>query len=407
MPNTLLTITQVTRELLMILKNNLVFAEGADRRYENQFAVAGAKIGDTLNIRLPPQFTVQSGPTLVVQNYLEESVPLVITSQKHCDVSFSSVERTLSLDDWSRRIGQPQSVQLANTVDRSGLETYVDVYNSVLSPALSPTTSKWEVYLLAGAILDQEGTPRDGQRSVVLEPMEQAHVVTENKGLFQQATQIGEQYVAGEMGRSAGFTWKMDQNIVIHTTGQRGGTPTVTTGNQTGSTIATTGWTAAAALRLKKGDVIQLAGVYAVNPMSRQTTGRLRDFTVTADVSSDASGNATIPISPAIILAPDPRQTVSNAAAASAPITFLGTANTPYAQNLAYHRRAFTLAMVDLVEPNSGRFARLNDPDAGLSMRSWQDSDINTDMHPARVDILYGWKCVRPAMAVRVWSPLS
>lgn len=403
--NTLLTITMVTRRLLQILKNNIVFSAGVNRMYEDQFAISGAKIGDTLNIRKPSKFTVGTGASITPQNYVEETVPLVIAYQKHCAVEFSSREMTLSLDDWSRRIGEPEAVKLANEVDRDGLGLYWQVANSILSPDPSPTTSKWDTYMEAGAMLDDEGTPRDNDRTIVMGPWEQARVVSENKGLFQASTEIAEQYRKGEMGTSAGAVWKMDQNVHAHTTGARGGTPTMSaTAGQTGSSIATIAWTAAAAVRVKKGDVFTIAGVNAVNPQSLQDTGKLRQFTATSDASSDASGNATINIYPPIIIAPDPRQTVTAAPAGSAPLTFLGTASTRYIQNLLYHKNAFTLAMVDLVQPNSGTFARVTDPDNGFSMRSWKDSNIMTDTHPARVDLLYGWTTLRPEMAVRVWS---
>ena len=181
---------------------------------------------------------------------------------------------------------------------------------------VSPTAAaeKFYWYNVAKAIILQEGGPQDGDYSVCLEPMEQAAVVNANRGLFQSSTQIKEQYEEGMMGRMAGADWYVDQNVAAHTTGARGGVPTMSAvGGQTGSSIATIAWTAAAAQRLKAGDVIQITGVYAVNPQTGLSTGRLRDFTVTANVSSDAAGLATIPISPPIIIAPDPRVTVSAA----------------------------------------------------------------------------------------------
>lgn len=402
--NQVLTITMITRRLIQVWRNNIVFAMGADRKYQGEFAQVGAKIGDTVNIRLPARFAVQDGPALNPQNYVERSVPLTISFQKHCDVEFSSRELTLSLDDWSKRIGEPEAIKLANAVDQNGLAQYWRIANSILSPAVSPTTSKWRAYLRAAALLDQEAIPRDGQRYTVHEPVEAADLIEENKGLFQSATQISEQYESGEMGKTAGFTWKMDQNIAMHTTGPRGGAPTVTNAGATGSSILTGNWTAGAGRRLNRGDVIQFAGVFAVNPQSLQNTGRLRDFTLLADVDSDAAGVATLPISPEIILPPDPRATVTAAPAAGALLSFLGAANTQYMQNFAYHKLAFTLAMVDLVMPHSGEFARVSDPQAGISMRSWKDSNISTDTHPARVDIMGGWAVPCPEAAVRVWS---
>ena len=402
--NNTLTITMITRRLVQVWRNNIVFSSAADRKYQGEFARSGAKIGDTVNIRLPARFTVQDGPNLNPQNYTERSTPLTISFQKHTDVEFSSRELTLSLDDWSKRIGEPEAIKLANAVDVEGLRQYWRVHNSIVSPAVSPTTSKWRTYLRAGAILDQEAIPRDGQRVAVHEPVEAADLIEENKGLFQSATQISEQYEAGEMGKSAGLTWKMDQNVAMHTTGARGGTPTNTTAGATGSSILTGAWSVSITGALKRGDVFQIAGCYAVNPQSLLSTGRLRDFTCTADVNTDGAGAATITFSPPIVGPGSPDQTVTALPAAGALLSFTGTANTQYAQNLVYHKLAFTLAMVDLVEPHSGEWSRISDAQAGISMRSWKDSSIATDTHPARVDIMGGWACPCPEAAVRVWS---
>ena len=401
--NTLLTIGMVTHEMLMHLKGNLAFTRGVSRQWESQFAQTGAKIGAPLQIRKTPKYAVQSGAPFTAQNYIEEYVTLIINQQKHVDVEFTSVEATLSLDDWSRRIGRPAASRLAAEIDKDGLACYAQVANSVLSPTAAAEKFYW--YNVAHALIMQEGGPQDGDYSVCLEPMEQAAVVNANRGLFQSSTQIKEQYEEGMMGRMAGATWYMDQNVAAHTTGARGGSPTMSAvAGQTGSSIATIAWTSAAAQRLRAGDVLQITGVYAVNPQTGQSTGRLRDFTVTANVNSDASGNATIPISPSIIISPDPRQTVSAAPAASAPLLFTGTAGTTYSQNLYFHKNAFTVAIVPMVMPESGSASRASDDEFRASLRLWKDSVIATDTHPSRLDALYGWLCTMPECAVRIWS---
>jgi hypothetical protein len=229
-------------------------------------------------------------------------------------------------------------------------------------------------------------------------------VVAANRSLFQSSTQIQEQYEEGRMGRMAGADWTVDQNVAAHTTGARGGAPQVGAASQTGSTLNVTGFTAAAAPRLKKGDVFTLANVYAVNPQTLQSTGRLRDFVVTADVSSAADGTAAIPIYPPIILPTDPRATVTASPAAATPLVLLGVANTTYSQNLFYHKEAFTLACVPLVMPYSGQASRADDSSFSASIRVWKDSNISTDTHPARADVLYGLVAQHPALAVRMWS---
>jgi len=150
--------------------------------------------------------------------------------------------------------------------------------------------------------------------------------------------------------------------------------------------------------------VIQFTGVFAANPQTLLSTGRLRDFVVTADVTSSGAGLASVPVYPPLIVPPDPRATIVSSPAASAPLLFTGTASTTYQQNIACHKEAFTLAMVPLIEPKSGVFARASDPELAMAIRVWQDSNIQTDTHPSRSDILYGWLAQHPALACRIWS---
>ena len=217
----------VTRELLLHLKGTLAFGRGVSRQWEDKFAVTGAKIGAPLQIRKTPKYAVQSGAPFTAQNYIEEYVTLIVNQQKHVDVEFTSYEMTLSLDDWSRRIGRPAASRLAAEIDKDGLACYAQVYNSVVSPTAAAEKFYW--YNVAKAIILQEGGPQDGDYSVCLEPMEQAAVVNANRGLFQSSTQIKEQYEEGMMGRMAGADWYVDQNVAAHTTGARGGSPIVTT----------------------------------------------------------------------------------------------------------------------------------------------------------------------------------
>jgi hypothetical protein len=406
MPNSLLTISMITSELLDSFQNNLVFTRDVMRQYSSEYARPGDKIGPTLSIRLPAQLRTTSGANLSVQDYVEQSVPLTIDQQEHVDVQFSSFEMTLSLDAWRQRIGTPSGIVLANTVDKYGLAQYWKVPNAVLSPVSAPTASKFYAYLQAHALLADNGTPADGEWYAVLNQWEQAGVVNENKGLFESGPEIRRQYERGEMGMAGGFTWKWSQNVATHTTGPRGGTPTYTSTGAGGTSIVTGGWTTAAANRVKKGDIFTIAAVNAVNPVSRQDTGQLRQFTALADAASDASGNATIQISPAIIgpAGNDPHQTVTVLPTASAPLTFLGTANTVYYQNIVHEKQAFAMAMCRLQEPYSGQASYATDPDTGVAIRTWKASDISTDMHASRGDIAFGWAVTRPQWAVRVWS---
>jgi hypothetical protein len=394
----------VTQVLLANLVNNLVFAAGADRRFEDDFGKQGHKIGDTLDIRRTPRYSVHKSAAYVGQNYVEETVRLIIDQQAHTDVDFTSVENTLFFDDWNNRVGKPQAARLANEVDYDGLALYWQAYNSVL-PA--DADAPYRGYLDAAALLDMEAVPRDDQRAVVVHPTQQPPLLDQLKGLFQQSTEIGRQYTDGQMGRTAGAKWSMDQNVAVHTTGSRatGGTIQAAAGSS-GTTINLKGFTASATDVLKRGDVFQVAGVYAVNPQSLQSTGRLRDFSVQADVDASGTGTAAVTVYPALIVPPDPRATVTALPLDNATITFVGDPDTPYAQNMMYHPMGVTLGCVKLFMPYGDEASSAQDEQVKLSIRVWKASDVRTDEHLSRADILYGWRVVMGECLARIWSPM-
>lgn len=405
MSNTLLTISMITREALRVLENNLKFTGLVSRQYDDKFGIEGAKIGTTLNIRKPPRYVGREGQGLSVEGSIETQVPLTLTTQFGVDISFSSADLALSIDDFSKRFLTPAIATVANRIDFQGLGEYLKVANTVGTIATVPTDLL--TYLTAGQKLDEEACPMDGLRNIVTTPAMQVQLINTLKTLFQQSTQIANQYTTGRMGTAAGFEWVMDQNVRTHSTGAMGGTPLVNAANQTGSNIITDGWTASTAV-LNKGDVITFASVDAVNPQNRQDTGSLRQFVLTDNVTSDASGNATLPIYPA--LTPSGQfQTVTTSPADNAVILQFGNASTNASKvsptGLAFHRDAFTMATADLPLPNGvDMAARVSDKQLGISLRMIRAYDINTDQFPCRIDVLFGWATLYAELACRIQS---
>lgn len=396
----------ITREALRILENNLTFTKQINRQYSNKFGVEGAKIGTVLNVRKPPRYVGRTGAPMQIEDSIETSVPVALTTQFGVDIQFSSSELGLSIDDFSDRFIKPACATIANKIDYDGLGLYTTVPNSV--GAIGTVPNALLTYLQAGAILDDNMAPRDRQRSIVINPIMQATIVDKLSGLFQSADKIADQYETGTMGYTAGFKWSMDQNVRSHTAGPLGGAPIVSGAGQTGSSLLTSGWTAAAASRLKKGDTFTIANVYAVNGQNRQTLTTLRTFTVTSDFSSAADGTGSVQIYPPIYgPATAAQQTVSALPAASAPLTITsGTAGQVTSGiGLAFHKDAFTLATADLPLPDgTDRAARVSDNQLGISIRMIRDYTISTDQFPCRLDVLYGWAPLYPELACRILS---
>lgn len=396
--NQLLTIAMITRESLRVLENNLTLLKRVNREYDDKFAVSGAKIGTTLNVRKPPRYVGRQGQALQVEDSVETQVPLVLTTQFGVDIQFSSADLALSIDDFSERFLVPAIATIANKMDSDCALLYKQFYSAVGTPGTTPNALL--TYLLAGVALDNNLTPMDGNRGMYITPLMQAYIVDALKGLFQQSAAIAEQYMKGQMGTAAGFDWYMDQNIATHTNGTYSGTPQVTTGGQTGSTINTSGW-GSGVTSLKEGDIVTFDGVYQVNAQSRRSIGLLQQFVVTADIS-DTAGAIALPISPAIITS-GAFQTVSASPMPNATVTVLGASGVQSPQGLALHRDAITFASADLPLPRGVDMAgRASDKQLGVSLRMVRAYDINTDNFPMRVEVLYGMAVLRPEYGCRV-----
>lgn len=403
MANTLLTISMITREALRVLENQLTFTKQVNTNYDSYFAREGAKIGTSLNVRKPPRYVGRTGQAISIEDATEEQVTITLDTQFGVDITFSSEDLALSIDDFQERFISPAVATVANKLDNDGMALYKTVYNSVGTPATTPNAIL--TYLTAGVALDNDSCPQDGKRSLVITPLMQATIVDALKGLFQQATAIASQYAKGQMGIAAGFNWYMDQNCNTHTTGvfTTSATPLVNGSTTTGATtLVTDGWNSGSST-VKEGDVFTIAGVNHVNPQSRQSTGSLQQFVVTADTTS-SGGAMTIPISPAIKTTTG-FQTVDALPADNAALTFVGAESTQSPQGIAFHRDAFCLSSADLPLPGGvDMAARVADKSLGLSIRMVRQYDITTDKWPCRLDILYGWDALRPELACRVQS---
>jgi hypothetical protein len=372
------------------------------------YGQSGAKIGTVLNVRKPPRYLGRVGQGLQVEDATETIVPLVLTTQRGVDISFTSQDLTLSIDDFSSRFLKPALANVSNGIDFDGLNQYLNVYNEIGTPGSVPNTAL--TYLQVGSRLDDEAAPRDGERCAVLSPTMQATIVNALTNLFNAPGKLSEQYEKGLMGTmTLGFDdWYLDQNVRTQVVGPLGGAPVINGAAQTGNSIITNGWTAAAAKRLSRGDIITLPGSFAVNPQNKQSTGVLRQFVVTADVFSDGAGNATIPISGPGglgVVVSGPFQTVTASPTSGQAIVIQGAANTSSPRGLGFHKDAFAFATADLLLPGGVDFAkRASSKELGVSIRLVRAYDINTDRFPCRSDVLYGFATLYPELAVRIAS---
>ena len=401
MSNSILTIDMITRKSLEILENNLVLTRNVNRQYDDSFAVEGAKIGSTLRIRLPDRALVTDGAALQVQDDNEQYTTLTVASQKHIGVNFTSAELTMQLDDFAERVLKPRISQLASSIDNDVANSYKAIYQSVGTPGTTPATS---LVLLQAQQKLNEAAAVMSPRYATVNPAANAGLVEGMKGLFNPTDTISRQFKNGMMGMGVlGYEEiNMSQSIKQHTTGTWGTTITVTT------TVATQGQATlglsftGASQSWNVGDVFTVANVYSVNPQTRESTGSLQQFVVTAAVTAQ-NATTTVSVSPAIYTSANALATVDSFPVAGAAVTMLGAATTQYAQNLIYHKDAITFATADLLLPQGVDMAS-RQVHNGISLRVVRQYDINNDRLPCRIDVLYGYSAIRPAMAVRMWG---
>lgn len=399
MANTILTPTAVTREALRVLHQKLNFVGSITRDYDDSFAKSGAKIGDSLKIRLPNQYKVRTGATLSAQDTTETSVTLQVATQKGVDLNFTSTDLTLSLDDFSKRIIDPAMSVLAANIEYDAMSMYKDIYQSVWNGGSAVTLAK----VLAGRKILQDSLAPLNSRTANLNTQDNVDLVDSLKGLFNDTTNISKQYREGFMGRTAGFDFMENTMWPAHTRGA--GNTAYTVSTLVGvmpitepNTPLTTIPVITGAGAVSKGDVFTIGNVFKVHPETKASTGILQQFTLTADATSGAN---TWSISPSIILAGPAQNVTIPTTSATAAISFLGTLSTAVGTSMLYQEGAFAFATADLVMPD-GVDWKAREVFDGISMRMIRQYDINNDKFPTRLDVLYGYKTLRPQLAARL-----
>lgn len=336
---------------------------------------------------------MRTGAALSTQDVAEDSVTLQVATQKGVDVTFTSVELTLSLDDFSKRILQPAMAVLAANVESDAYSMYKSVANMIDSDAAAISFTD---IMNGRRRLNETLAPLDDNRVCMLSPKHEVKIVDALKGLFHDSAAVKQQYREGMMGRTAGFDFYENSLIADHTTG----TAAKTTGylsngaTQSGATIAVDTGTTTFLI----GDVITFAGVNAVHPETKADLGYLKQFVITANSGASATSLA---ISPALV-ATGAKQNGSSTIADNSAIVKVGAgASELLNTSMVYHKDAFCFATADLVKPSGVDFAAREVYD-GLSLRIVRQYAISSDTFPCRIDILYGYKAIRPEIACRL-----
>ena len=395
MANTLLTTDKITREALRLLHQKLNFIGRVNRSYDASFAKSGAKIGDTLRIRLPSEYVVTDGATLVAQDSVQKNTSLQVNNRKHVGMSFTDEELTMDIDNFSELHLEPAMAVLAANIESDMLENvYKQVYNQVNNVGSDIT------FKLIGngrKRLVDNLAPMDSTITATLNTNDNLEIIDAVKGLFNPQTTLSDQYREGMVGRTSGFTFFENTLMPRHTSGSDDGTGDYLTDDasaQTGTSLTIdTG-----AGTLLAGDIFTVAGVNRVHPETKVDTGVLQQFVVTTSTGASAT---TVTFTPEII-ATGASQNVSNGAANNQALTKIGGASAVHDISLGFHRDAFAFATADLEMPSGMDMASRKVQD-GISLRFVRGFDIVNSSFISRFDVLYGYNTIRPQLATR-WA---
>jgi hypothetical protein len=395
MGNTFLSPTIITREALRYLHANLNFIGNINKQYDNQFANSGAspsgKIGPSLTIRMPNQFTVRTGWNRSNQDITESTQALTVSTVKGVDFTFSQSDLTLTIDEFGARYLKPAMATLASNIEADALSMLLDVYNAVDDNA---NNFSYNEFPDARAILQANLAP-DTDRVATLNSTHAARFLKDIKGNFNPQEAVSQAYRKGKIGQVTGFD--TFENTLLNPF--QSGTAAAATGyTATLTSGSATAVLAAGANTFKKGDIVTFSTVNMVDPETKASKGTLQQFVVTADYAGGA-GNMTISPTPVTSGA------AQNVTAVGAGLTVAkigGGASALYKQSAFFHPDAFTFVTADLIDPSKyGVFAKREVMD-NISMTFAQQYSISDATLPARIDVLYGYKTLRPQLACRV-----
>lgn len=413
MANTNTVIDMVAKEALRIAHEKATFIGTIDRSYDDSFAKTGAKIGDTLRVRNPNQYTRRSGSRIMdVQDQNSTTQSITVATQDGVDMRFNSAELSLEIDELSKRYIEPAVSVLVSSIDADAItQATKDTFNLVgtFGTTVGAVTSGFSDTSALGqarARLNQGLAPKDSNRACQFDSVTMASVTNGIKNLFLPKSEVETAWIDGYIGKTqmATFyenerTWT--QSYISDVTGTTDAASLVTDGGSTVDMHSTV-------VSPNVGEVFTIAGVYACHPETKQSLGFLQQFTITV-----TSAGAGCTVSPTIYLglsdSTAAKQNVCSATGAKLALTdfnsktlaFFGAASTSYRNNLMYHKEAFAFVTADLpIMDDASKCVRISKD--GLSLRVWQASDIRNDEMLMRIDILWGFKTLRPYWACRI-----
>lgn len=411
MSNTLITNDVIADRVIAVAHEKATFLGTIYRDYDEEFGKNGSKVGDTIRIRKPNQYTRRQGSrVMTVQHQNEANLSLAVSTQDGVDMEFNSAERALSIDKFTQRYIEPAVAALVSGIESDVLQALTkQVFNVAGAAGTVPGASgDISAFGNARARLNQGLAPKDSNRSVQIDSVIMASVVNGAKALFQDSGQVKEAFREGYYSRAGGSDWYENERILTLTNGSdiTGTTDAASAVTDGGTTLSAD---TASPVTYVVGQTFTISGVYACHPETKQSLGYLQPFTNTAGTGSGGDFTISPPTYLGLSATTAAKQNVCKSDSTKLALTDFnsktlvcdGSASTAYKYGLMYHRDAFAFATADL--PLKGDAAScVRKSFDGLSFRVWQGSDITNDLDLLRIDILYGYLALRPEWACRI-----
>lgn len=397
MANQILTTDKIADRALMRFSQSLIALKSVPKTYASEFKGA-AKIGDHVRVPVPQHAKIRHGRVAEPAPLQTLVRPITIQDQVGFDLTFTSAELALDIEEFDRRYLSQQIADLAVSVEAAVQKLmYQATPNQTGTPGAQWTNIGY-ANIAKKQIEDNGGG--SGTKEMLTNNSTEVTLINGMRGLFNAQKQINVQYEDGYIGRASGFDWASSTVTPIHTNGTAATTAYRVNGaNQTGSVIAINTGTGT----ITKGSVVTFAGCVAVHPQTKQSLGYLRQFVVTEDY---ASGAGNLSIYPAIVTSGSEQNvSASPTTGASGTVTISGDASVSYGINLGYRPEAFQFVTVDLPELKGWENSRREYE--GVSMRVVEGSDLTNDLNLMRFDIMWGFGAMRPEWASRVANDVS
>lgn len=417
MPNIFNVIDYLTMESLRRLINKSQVAQFFNTDYNKSYTQE-FPVGETVRVKLPQRFLVRNGISYNPQPITRKYTTVTVDQIFGVDFEWDSVEAALraerGMDQIKAEYINPAMDQLASELDsRCTRWATLNTNNVVGTLGTTPTTNS--VYLAAKQRLFENSCPEGPKGMIVSAAMENA-IANTNIVNFHPAPEVTAMFKEGSMGRAFAFDWYCSNQLYSLTAGAWGGAVTVHGSNQSGNTL----WVnATAGDTFMPGDVISIAGVNNANPVTRRSTGVLKQFVVVNALTAAGGGAAgdvlTIRAAGgagdvAIVGPGDQYQNVDSLPQNLAALTLYPGTTTPNGktgiQGLALHRDAFALVGVKLESPKATELtSQTRDPATGIAVRFVRMFDPQQSKMINRFDILIGMGNLYPDnCAVRVAS---